>query len=876
MKTTYYLFFLLFLPCLLPAQGYFPLQPNDWFEMQVTRGKENGPYSSKEPVFLPDCRYHLRYYLIRQLKNGNQQYKIELERIIMHISQPPDEGWMGYDSYYPPYKQQQPRKTPKGAYLLEITANGSIVSLIKDSLHLPARVIVYDNSPRKWMNMYRTVSMDPMTAEKFKEIVQPMLAHRDPATRLPGRINDPSLEYAQLLTAASFLLPGNVIVHGTTDASGVTLYSDDSTWSCQVNSHGSFSCPLFLTRPQVIAISSGNYSSILFLMPGDTLSLNEQGELSGSAAVNSQMADNIIKKLGEAINPLIAPKRYTFSEVLSAEQKTTAIFNAIIQSYENKAAPVCLDYFKTYFQYRMAHERLSFLSLNNYQIDSSHRPFQGFPEKVIADIDSMPILLNPYPWESYYHLYLNEYVAYQQTRISLASGGNSETFGFYADYSGTLSTLKNYPLYIKLSKGMHDELKKSSWTTNRRLKPYFDDLINNCGDSAITAPLIKNWQLMERWAPGNQLPAKLTMANGKTYQLKAEKGKTTCLLIDYHSQTTAAQYQKLAGSHPEVHFVYAWIQETGKVNEKDSLIRNMPNVTVIELKNNEGNNYEAYGISAFFQNNFIVLDQWGKIVDDHISGTDEEWTDLNEAIRKAADTPRFSATQRANVINIIGWSLGSILITVLTGLWAYRVRIRRIKLKTTLQQLEVKAIRSQMNPHFIFNALNSIQSLINTSQYKAANTYLVKFSMLLRNVLNNSEKNMLPLADELSAVQLYCELEQLRFDFSFSIEIPEEIAIDLVEIPGMIIQPLVENAILHGLASKGKDGYLFIKIEKQDSVLLISVNDNGAGFQSVPSSHKSFGLKLVRQRLQLFSTASLKYNSNNGTTAILTIPIEAA
>src|SRR4029078_7907562 len=131
-----------------------------------------------------------------------------------------------------------------------------------------------------------------------------------------------------------------------------------------------------------------------------------------------------------------------------------------------------------------------------------------------------------------------------------------------------------------------------------------------------------------------------------------------------------------------------------------------------------------------------------------------------------------------------------------------------------------------------------------------------------------------PLLDELFTIKLYCELEQLRVDFSFEMDIEEDI--DLVEIPGMIIQPLIENAIIHGLASKGKDGYLLIKIEKQHESLKISVYDNGSGFQPSSSSHKSLRLKLVKQRLQLFGSASLEYNISNGTTAILTIPIEAA
>jgi two-component sensor histidine kinase len=884
MKTASFVFVLLIFPFLLPAQdkhGYFPLKPGDWFEMQVTRGDENGPYLSKEPSFLPGFRLQLRYHLLKQLQNGNQQYKIAVERAIIYNEEAPDEAWMGSDSYYPPYKQQPSKKAPKGAYLLEIGPDGNIISLSKDSLHLPSHMILYEISSRKFMYIYKTSGIEQMTGEQMKDIVKPMLAHR----QLPNRINDSTLEYAQLLIAASFPISANTIVQGTTDVSQVSITCGDSIWKFPVNRNGSFSCPLFITKPQQVAISAGNHLSYAFLLPGDTLKLNNQWAFSGSAAINSQLTDTLIKKFGETLDPIRWATIPILSEALLSEEKETYIFNDIVKRYKAKATPVCIDYFETYWQYRIGCEQLSALSRHNYQVNKSLRPFQDIPEKVAAMIDNLPLVLNPYPQEPFYKSYIGGFLAYQQTRASYAVGGNSETFGFYADFSGIMSSLKGFPLYFKLSLSIKNELRDNSWTINRRLKPYYEDFINNCDDSAILTPLIKDWEVMERWAPGKTLPIKLTMTNGNTYNVVAN-GKTTCLLINYYGQTYSYAFRDLVKSHPEVHFIYAWIHKEGMEDNaenknQDDLIKNLPNVTVIELKNYEEKNYELYGISRLYHNNFVVLDQWGKIIDDHIIGNETDWRTMNEAIEKASKSTQFSTTQKANVMNIFGWSLGSILITVLIGLWIYRVRIRRIKLKNTIQELEVKAIRSQMNPHFIFNALNSIQSLINTSQYKAANTYLVKFSMLLRSVLNNAEKNTLSLQDELSTIQLYCELEQLRFDFSFKIEIPEET--DQIEIPGMIIQPLVENAIIHGLAPKGKDGSMIIKIEKQDTALQISIQDNGAGFQlsSENGKHTSVGLKLVKQRLQLFSgpaqKSSLRYiSSTAGTTAILTIPIEAA
>jgi LytS/YehU family sensor histidine kinase len=240
------------------------------------------------------------------------------------------------------------------------------------------------------------------------------------------------------------------------------------------------------------------------------------------------------------------------------------------------------------------------------------------------------------------------------------------------------------------------------------------------------------------------------------------------------------------------------------------------------------------------------------------------------------------------MIKNAGWSFGSILFTFLVGLWIYRIRIRRIKTqeaaKRRIKELEIKAIRSQMNPHFIFNALNSIQSLINGNQFKEANIYLSKFAVLLRGVLNNSEKSRISLSDELQAVELYCQLEQLRFEFKLEINIDPEVNSDLFEIPGMIIQPLAENAVVHGLSAKGELGKLDIQVKRQNENLCVCVSDNGVGLKSQKIdelSQKGFGLKLVEERINILNldgkeaklTVENRQNTE-GTIAILIIPID--
>lgn len=896
MKKTAYLCLLLILPLLLRAQdksGYFALKPGDWFDMQATEGTENGPYSDQEPTMLFTSRYVLRYHLQKLLPNGHQQYLITLERIVRYLPQrDSDYGWAGYDSYYPSYKQGLDKKPDHGSFHLEITSTGQIVTLAADKDQPPPPLTLVTYSPKKSVAADVIYSYPAMLIAELRFMVEQLLAHRRSEKTVPVRITGQTKGYSQLLLAASFPLTGNALLKGIAPSPSekkMKIILPDRTIYTPVNSKGEFSCLLQLSGPTQGTFSGGGTGGDFFMTPGDTLIVNAGNPAvpavyAGNAATNTQLC-LALSHLLYGDNIVNINNATSISSVLAMQNTATNEFNTMVQNYEGKASPVALDYYKTAWRYHIASDWLLYLYSHNYQADSAAPPFQRLPEVVASGIDYMPVLLNPYKENYFYRYYLRWALLFQQSRISMSAGGSTEGFSFYRDYFTLLSSLKGYPLYFMLSEGIRKELKQKSWQDNQRLKPYMEDFVHNCGDSSMTLPIINDWQLMNRWAPGNALPiTQLSLTKGKTYPLQTTAGKTTCLILSGGSSISDSVLVNTIKRHPNVTFIYAAINESFPVS-KIPMLSPYPNVTGMELENKDKDNYAAYGLSGFGEKNIVVLDQWGKIVADHIQTTDNDWSTVDDAIEAAAKAPRVSFLQKSNILNIAGWSFGSILFTALIGLWIYRVRIRRIRaaaaIQTTIRELEIKAIRSQMNPHFIFNALNSIQSLINTAQYKAANTYLVKFSMLLRYVLQHAEKNTLPLEDELNTIRLYCELEQLRFDFTFKIDIAEEIVPTLVEIPGMILQPLVENAILHGLAAKGKAGMLHVTATQTETTLLISVHDNGSGYHPSPATngqHNGVGLKLVRERLQLFKVpgqpAQLDITNHHGTTALLTIPIE--
>lgn len=183
-------------------------------------------------------------------------------------------------------------------------------------------------------------------------------------------------------------------------------------------------------------------------------------------------------------------------------------------------------------------------------------------------------------------------------------------------------------------------------------------------------------------------------------------------------------------------------------------------------------------------------------------------------------------------------------------------------LQNQLSEMRLEALRSQMNPHFIFNALNSINRYIIRNSKETASEYLIKFSKLMRMILENSKSTSVTLENELQALQLYVELEALRFDnkFDFNISIDPAINKSSVVIPPLIFQPFVENAIWHGLMNKQERGSISIKVnQKQNNKLLVVIEDNGVGrqkateFNSRTHDGKSFGMQITKDRLNAFN-----------------------
>ncbi|MCD6659671.1 MAG: histidine kinase [Lentimicrobium sp.] len=245
------------------------------------------------------------------------------------------------------------------------------------------------------------------------------------------------------------------------------------------------------------------------------------------------------------------------------------------------------------------------------------------------------------------------------------------------------------------------------------------------------------------------------------------------------------------------------------------------------------------------------------------------------------------------------WFIALVILLALASVLAfYYYRLKIVKKEHALQNdinwYRQQALTRQMDPHFVFNTLNSIQSYIIKNDRLSSSQYLSKFARLMRLILNNSQKQAIPLSDEIAALNLYMELESLRFQqkFEFSIITDHSVDVDSCYIPAFLIQPFVENAIWHGIMGLKIQGIIRISFSRERDQLICQVEDNGIGrtqsMEMKPENEKqkkSLGISLVETRLNLlnyFYSVNMKivftdlFNEDNspaGTKVTINLPI---
>jgi tetratricopeptide (TPR) repeat protein len=316
------------------------------------------------------------------------------------------------------------------------------------------------------------------------------------------------------------------------------------------------------------------------------------------------------------------------------------------------------------------------------------------------------------------------------------------------------------------------------------------------------------------------------------------------------------------------------------------------------IKGNYKQAFEAQQELLILKDSLFRIDMNGKVADMQTRYETEKKEKEIELLKKDTEIKQLAIDKQKDRMLLL-LLLGGLIIIL--GLFIFsRYRLKQNTLRIILEkknlETEQKLLRTQMNPHFIFNSLNSVQGYISSNNSFLAMTYLAKFAKLMRYILENSRKNMILLEDEVNALSLNMELERIRFkeNFDFKIEVNEKLNPASLFIPPMLIQPFIENAMKHGLRNKEGKGLLELYFKPAGKLIHCIVRDNGIGREKASElnkagnpNHKSIGMEVTSERIAtlrqqfkedvLVNIKDLKDDRGNaaGTEVNLMIPFEA-
>ncbi len=361
--------------------------------------------------------------------------------------------------------------------------------------------------------------------------------------------------------------------------------------------------------------------------------------------------------------------------------------------------------------------------------------------------------------------------------------------------------------------------------------------------------LYEKFKLTEKGRTGNVLPKiKFTDIAGKTYSSRNYRGRYWCIVnTGSDPEETKKQLfetKTFIGEQGETIIFFIWANNDTIRNLAQSRVdgKNM-----ILLAGRDKNQTLAEFLSGL-PPDIMVIDPAGRIATYGLGGLPELMT---------WPVSKVSAQKTVNLA-VFWYSLGGAFVLAIVIILVIRIRSKRkearINLKRKIAQLEVDAVRSRMNPHFLFNALGSIQNLVNKGKNQEASQYLARFGDMVRTILTQSSKPVIGLNEEIDMIRNYLLLEQLGSPFAFDIEVDPVLDPATIEIPPMLIQPHVENAVIHGISSLGAAGKIKVGFRREEQQLICEVTDNGPGYHPGLNPEKEGlgqGWKLTRQRIQL-------------------------
>ncbi len=742
------------------------------------------------------------------------------------------------------------------------------------------------------------------------------------------RLTETKINYIEKYKEGNELFTFNCTVQNPVD-SVITLFYLDKPYGevhtrryLKLDENNTASTQIFLPAQSFIFISleemkyNHNFAGyILYAEPRDTLTvnvLNKNNTISLDISGSNEIINNVFyglekdKKLFSSIRKTLKTAHSTTDfTVFGFAEEAVKIFDNYLQdknirlhddtyrfiANELKAMQF-INYFSFLNQSRFIQIRLEGLKSNdepevnenNTRLHKSRQMIQDFD---IHDIYNDYGIFSRGLSNSYFYYYLNNLarvksMGYNQ-RITISDefeAGRMILGGaiYYRVMADRIigSMMKNTVVFTPHARF---ELQEAVSLLNNLMKYSYDENFNSSLEEYISSRM--NWE-EESFIPESHF----VRPDGEKIQLKnLIQDKPVVIHVSNNWSRFRYNFDRLAEENPEIRFIM--IVEGNKLKEwQDYLQRAEPVAEQLLLINDELTLEDIFSRSDEL---YIAYDKDGNLLGYDISG--------KQAINRAKDSlsgrKELDKSQLQFIVLLLSIAFIALATAFFIWKWQSRQRIRKEQQQRRLRELELTAIRSQMNPHFLFNCLNSVQNLVQQNKGREAHLYLADFAGLIRNVLNNSEKEEVSLAEELEMVQQYLSLEKLRFDFDYQINVDEGVDIHNTLVPSMLVQPFAENAVIHGLQSKAGEKQLKIDVKKNSEEegsskgIVITIQDNGVGrqdAQKLTAGSNGRGTKLVQERLAILQqqqqekywlqTTDLKENGSTGTKVEIFVPEE--
>ncbi len=730
---------------------------------------------------------------------------------------------------------------------------------------------------RRWSGLHGKTVPNPPAKIFLNTIVLNYFAVYDPHQLLKdkeGYLEEDNSTYCIKLIGASFPLSPNVKLSYYTPTklteNQLSLEVEGKRYKLKQNSDGLVCFELYLSSPAVCKMVNGD----LLLTPGDSLSISDDG--SGNLTFTGKGSGNCkyYFELNRNLDLFARKYNQSIDNFEKDLEKGWKFYQSLWDKYASEMTPYWLCSSQLSFKYWYIDQYLT-----SFQITGLVIPwYDSIFTSVIPLID--------YKYQPlFYNSFLNSYGYYKFYQLAgedVLMGSSS----FQIDMTGKYYFYKNfflgYPKYYQLSEHLKSSMANNSSYYYQR---EYDDFISSCKDITLLHKMKDEYEDAMKSEPGkniknlplnflDQIPLKskadgyILIVMGSAINPRISTEQTVRIIED-----------SLSGFPGKIQVMQPSIKGDYEFRTNDSLVY-------------YGNgSREVSAILRSASTDLLLIRNDGTIVAKNIrnywnnayENGDLKWDFKIESVTKLLleDMEKMKKSRfDASLWGIIG---GAVAVFILLVFLLYKMRVRSFKKKEEskrlVSELELKAIRSQMNPHFIFNALSSIQHLINRGDNEKANQYLLNFSKLLRMVLTSSEKKLIPLSEEIEQIDLYLRLEQLRVPFEYEITVNEGIYPDDESVPGMLIQPIVENAFIHGIVPN-QGGRIQIRFNKENKTLFVDILDDGPGF--IPAHHhsKRFGLKATEERLRLINNelktnigVHIEKNDPTGTRVIISVPV---